>query len=140
MKELEFWDMIEDIQKFRLVVGKTKIPKKREKTPKHKSSSSDRDSSERKPKPVKSQKKHLDFPILPYLLVEMMQAPPKSTSKEVRDKWKDLGPIELTKMVQQLPAYTSSQNFGRSQHHEDLWGLLDKGDPNVITGPGRHVF
>lgn len=70
----------------------------------------------------------------------MMQAPPKSTSKEVRDKWKELGPIELTKMVQQLPAYTSSQNFGRSQHHEDLWGLLDKGDPNVITGPGRHVF
>ena len=45
MKELEFWDMIEDIQKFRAVVGKTKMPKKREKTPKRKSSSSDRDSS-----------------------------------------------------------------------------------------------
>ena len=127
--------MVDDVNKFRAQRGVR--PKKREKTPRRKTpSSSERDSSDRK----KNQKKHKDFPILPYLLVEMMQTQPKSTSKEVKEKWKELGPIDLTQMVHHLPAYTSSQNFGRSQQNEDLWGLLDKGDPTVISGIGRHVF
>lgn len=86
------------------------------------------------------QKKHKDFPILPYLLVEMMETLPKNASAVVQQKWKQLGSLDLAHLVKQLPQYTSSQNFGKSEFAENLWGLLDKGEPSLVSGIGRHIF
>lgn len=86
------------------------------------------------------QKKHKDFPILPYLLVEMMETLPKNSNPVVQAKWTELGALDLSHLVKQLPLYASSQNFGKSQFNENLWGLLDKGEPSMVTGIGRHIF
>ena len=70
----------------------------------------------------------------------MMESLPKNSNSVVQAKWTELGALDLGHLVKQLPLYASSQNFGKSQFNENLWGLLDKGEPSMVTGIGRHIF